>query len=59
VIVFTTATEPHTAAELLEVLDNLAAVYGDAEHAPTPQCRARWRLDETLFTAAYRKEHMT
>jgi hypothetical protein len=51
--------EPHGAAELLEVLDNLDAVYGTPERAPDPQTRATWRLDRTLFQQAYRKEHMT
>lgn len=44
-------------SDLLEVLDNLTAVYGDPEHAPTPQCRARWLLDRDLFAVAYREEH--
>jgi hypothetical protein len=52
-----TPTKPRTAVELRDVLDNYAALYGNPEHAPTPQARATWLLDETLFAVAYRKEH--
>lgn len=45
-----------SAAELLDVLDNLTAVYGDPERAPDPQTRAVWLLDRDLFAVAYREE---
>jgi hypothetical protein len=55
-------TEPHSAAELLDVLDNLAALHGghdhNAERAPDPRTRAVWLLDQTLFQQAYRKDQM-
>lgn len=46
-----------TAAELLDVLDNLTALHGDPERAPDPHTRAVWLLDRDLFAVAYREEH--
>lgn len=58
----TPPTEPNTAAELCDVLDNLAALHGghdhNAERAPDPRTRATWRLDQTLFKQAFEKEQM-
>lgn len=48
-------TEPHTAIELVEVLDTMRAVLGPPE-TMDPGPRAVYLLDESRLTAAHRTE---
>ena len=55
-------TEPRTAVELAEVLDDMRAlcppgVANPAEHMPDAQSRAVYRLTQARLEGAYRREH--
>lgn len=51
-------TEPHTAAELVEVLDVMRAVLGPPEAMESPKARAVYLLDQTRLAAMVgRKEN--
>ena len=47
-------TEPHTATELVEVLDTMRAVLGPPEAMDSPRSRAIYLLNQTRLAAAHR-----
>jgi hypothetical protein len=52
-------TEPHTAPELVTVLDDMAAALGPPEHMDSPHARARYLLDRDRLVAATRNRQET
>jgi hypothetical protein len=53
----TRPTEPHTPAELVEVLDTMRVVLGPPEAMESPRSRAIYLLNQTRLAAAYRNGH--
>lgn len=51
-------TEPHTAVELVEVLDTMRAALGPPEAMESPRARAVYLLDQSRLAVAVRQEYL-